>query len=199
MTSDRRGFFALAAGLFVGGGVGLSAEQQAPVTLAEVEQHIRDAALAPPPAPGESCPSGPRRVQTYISFTPPEPRGGEALQGWNTPDFSLPGAAASASGKHLMFGWELAPVVLGFWNVIWDPRGDTRSALRLVEIWNPPQRELGRVTNATGYNGPCCAGAYITASLQELQRLKLQCFVVQHLRANPIIYESTLQIIWDLA
>jgi hypothetical protein len=126
----RRGFFAVAA-ICAAGVIGLSAQTQTPVTLQEVEEHVRQAAA---PAACGSCSIGSRRIQTTLDLFSQEPREWEALQGWNTPDFSVPGSAFSANGRLLAFGSGLARIHSARWLLIWNPRGDPQSGVRLTAL-----------------------------------------------------------------
>lgn len=196
ISQNRRGFVAL-AGAWVAGVVGLKA-QQAPVTLAQVEEHVRQAALPPPVVPSGSCSCPSRRIQTTLDLYSQEPRGWEAVQGWGTSGYSVPGSAYSANGRSLCFGYGLAPIIACRWLVIWNPQGDPRSAIRLDTLWNTPSLFMGEISGHVEAT-PICSALDVTAKLQQLQAAGQSVYLQQQLRGNPIIFGSVLEIIWDMA
>ena len=174
MIHTRRSFFAglaaLTAGSGVAGGLDLQAQSVQPI----------------------------RRIQTTLDLWGPEPRQSEALIGSGQPDYAPQGSAYSASGRPFCWGFDLAQVVYVHWGVVWNTGGNGANGIRLQNVWGPGAPIIGEITHDLR-NGPVTTGLDVTLAFQAMQRAKQSAYLFQMLRGNPVVFQSSLTMVWDLS
>lgn len=138
-----------------------------------------------------------KRIQTAHDFYPQEPRAAYALLGPETPDYAFPGDAASASGRAFWWGKGLAPIVYARWLLIWDPNGSPENGVQLQTTWNTPTI-LGAITGDSRRT-PITSGLDLTAAFQAMQQAGESVYVYQTIRGGPVVFASTLELVWDLS
>jgi hypothetical protein len=58
---------------------------------------------------------------------------------------------------------------------------------------------IGEIVNTTGYTGPRCDAIDVTAVLNRLRDGGTSVYVIQTMRANPVVFASSLEIVWDIS
>lgn len=145
-------------------------------------------------AHAQTAPSGTAGgVQTVLDFTPQEPRALEAVQrGW-AGEYGVVGDAYSANGRSLHWQCGLAPVTWARWLLIWNPQGPG-SAVRICDGPTVLAEILsdGRMT-------PMCSGVVVTDLLNAARARGQWQFLVQQMQGNPIVFASSLEIVWGVS
>jgi hypothetical protein len=153
---------------------------------------------------------GGRMVATTIDLVSADPRGYGSMMApgftfalqnnLDSPDYALPGSAASASARGWYGDLALAPIVRASWRLVWNPMGQTRSGAQLSHV-RPGflnEQALAEFTGATGA-GPIHTVQDVTARIQGLAITPEMGYLVHKLRGPIIVFASTLELVWDLS
>lgn len=142
-----------------------------------------------------------RRVQTVLDLVPPDPRATEALiNDHTTPlDWARPGNAASASIRTAYWQLGLAPIVWARWLLIWNPNGQAANGAQLSHVgFNYTDEQVVSQLTDRVETTPIALAVDVTATVRALQAAGEQRFWLHKLRGQPIVFASTLELVWDL-
>lgn len=138
------------------------------------------------------------RVQTSVDLFGPEPRADHALRGWNTSDYGWPGSALTASTRTFWWNVGIGPLVAARWLVAWNPQGDPRASIRLVSFAETHSLTVLSVISTDGLASlPRGEADWVTEGLQAARDAGAG-YVGHQLRGNPIIFQSTLELVWEV-
>ncbi len=151
-----------------------------------------------------------KRIQTFIDLIGTDPRGAlhldglpDALIGWAGITYAWPASALSASARLMRFEYGLAPVYSAQWKVVWNPL-NTHTGIRLITtdagLTNPT--ELGKFEGSS-YVTPTVNSVDVTDAFNALVaggNVKLLSHQQKGDGATgAIIFQSALEIVWDLS
>ena len=152
-------------------------------------------------------------IQTTLDLVPPEPRGWttNGHQGYSfalqdgplTAGFALPGSAASASARAMHWGKGLAKIVHARWVMAWNPCGLAISGAQLthvVEGFDDPEPTIIGTLSASVAETPIVGSIDVTEALNKarVQAADTVGFFVHKLRGKPIIFASSLELVWEI-